>query len=153
MGKALDFTGALSIRMRGQTALQLSGYTDVGDFEAVCREACLRFPLLSSVRVLVRPISIGASEHADTNMDCNIYHDGSDIPVAGNCVSICTMDNLVQYKMAPSKPGGIQYVLALVSGVAPASGLSAGSIMIDFVKTISPGIIDDCKRTLRKLRA
>ena len=270
--RLLDFTGALNIRMREQAALQLSGYSAASELETACREACLRFPLLSSVRVLVRPKSTGASEHAVTSqtgprsigasehadasqmdavdtqailveatsqlwdaqhapnassnnlcsflphlpapssrmvvarmrdisiaphsgmlvkmqdgtdlvadfvlvllgakdrsggqqlgsgyrvitknvMDCDIYDDGSDIQMTGHCVSICTMDNLVHYKMAPPKPGGIQYVLALVSGFVPASGPTAESIMIDMVESISADDVDDHKMILRKLRA
>ena len=252
--RLLDFTGALNIRMREQAALELSGIESVGDFEVACREACLHFPLLSSVRVLLRPKTTGASERSNSSqgdateiqavlveaavqlidaqhapnssarelcsflphlpvpssrmvvarvrdiaiaphsgmlvkmndgtelfadyvlvllgakerssghqvgsgyrvitknvMDCDIFDDGSDIPVAGNCVSICTMDNLVSYKMAPPKPGGIQYALALVSGFAPASGSTAGSIMIDVVESISSGDLHDYRRMLRKL--
>ena len=60
-------------------------------------------------------------------IDCDIWQSGSDIPVANECVSICTMENLVYYRLAPPKPGSIQYALALVSGVSAATESRKGS--------------------------
>ena len=62
--RVLDFTGSVNLRMREQAALELSGDSSMDEFETACREARLRFPLLSSVRELVRRKTGGASEHA-----------------------------------------------------------------------------------------
>ena len=251
--RLLDFTGAVNLRMRQQAALELSGYSSVDEFDIACREACLRFPLLSSVRVLVRSKSRGASEHAALSqndaaevsavvveattqlwdakcapnravlelsallpqlptpssrmvaarvrditvaphagmvvkmgnvtivadyvlvliaakersggkqfgtgyrvltknvVDCDIWDSGSDVPVTADCVSICTMDNLMHYKMAPPKPGSVQYALALVSGFTAATDSTTGSLMIDYVESIASDNIEDYKKALRKL--
>ena len=50
--------------MREQAALELSGYSSVDEFETACRQACLRFPLLASVRMLLRIKASAAPENA-----------------------------------------------------------------------------------------
>jgi len=258
--RLLDFTGVVHLRVREKAALELSGCSSVEEFVTACTESDLRFPLLASVRVHLRPKSSGASEHAghsqsdtqetqatteiqaiiveaipqlwdaahapnasvmelskflphlptpasrmvvarvrditiaphagvcvkmndDTEVaadyvlvlvaateksggqkfgtgyrvitkkviDCGIWDGDSDISVSADCVSICTMDNLVNYKMAPPKPGSMQYSLALISGLAPASQSKTGTIMIDAVEPIATDHINDYKKALRKL--
>ena len=63
----MDFTGVVHLRMRQQAALELSGLDSVDEFGKACSEACLRFPLLSSVRVLVRSKPHGAAEHSTSS--------------------------------------------------------------------------------------
>ncbi len=63
-------------------------------------------------------------------IDCDIWQSGEDTPATRDCVSLCTMDNLLYYKLAPPRPGGIQYALALVSNVGN------GNFMIDYVESI-----------------
>ena len=249
----LDFTGVVHLRLRKQAALELSGHSSAEEFQTVCREYCLCFPLLSSVRVLVRSKLGGVSEHtfssqrespavetvivesaiqlwdarsapnnADVDLsallqhvpmpssrmvaarvrdishashagmivkkhgadiatdyllvliaiaeksggkqfgtkyrvltknvvDCDIWESGTDIPVAADCVSICTMNNLVHYKLAPSRPGTSQYAMALVSNLTPGSETRPASLMIDHVDPVGSSDIEMYKMVLRKL--
>ena len=78
-------------------------------------------------------------------IDCDIWQPGEDIPATKDCVSLCTMDNLLYYKLAPPRPGGIQYALALVSNVGN------GNFMIDYVESIGLENVEDYKKVLRKL--
>ena len=55
------------------------------------------------------------------------------------------MDNLLYYKLAPPRPGGIQYALALVSNVGN------GNFMIDYVESIGLESVEDYRKVLRKL--
>ena len=251
--RVLDFTGSVNLRMREQAAFELSGYSSMDEFETACRQACLRFPLLSSVRVLVRRKTAGASEHAAVSqtdstevtaiiveatiqtwdkqsapnaavlelsaflphlseppsrmvvarlrditdaphagmvvrigdaalaadfvlvliavkersggnvlgtgyrvinknvIDCNIWNSGEDITTTNDCVSICTMENLLHYKLAPPRPGGMQYALALVSRVSAATESRTGNVMIDYVEPIGLDSVEEYKQVLRKL--
>ena len=83
-------------------------------------------------------------------IDCDIWQSGSDIPDANDCVSICTMENLVYYKLAQPKPGSVQHALFLVSSVEAANESRNGSFMIDYVEAIGSDAIEDY-RVLRKL--
>ena len=251
---SLIFPGAVNLRMRESVALELSGYSLANEFDTACGEACLRFPLLSSVRVLVRSKAHGASEPsmstssdapevsaivveataqlwdaecapnlsmfnlsallsqlpmpsnrmvvarvrdfivaphagmcvkmnetlfvpveyalvliaATTKSSGQSFGDGyrvvtknvmdidfteaeTNLPVTSDCVSICTTDNLVNYKMAPSKPGTNQFALALVSGYTPATEMTKGSLMIDYVESIASEHLVEYKNILRKL--
>ena len=245
--RLLDFTGTVNLRMQEQAALELAEQSSANDFETACSGACQRFPLLSSVRVLVRTKAPGASEHAaasqndsaevtaviveamtqlweprcapnaavlelsvvlpklsepssrmivarlrditlaphagmvvqidDTSIaadfvlvliavkeksggkqfgkgyrvitknviDCDIWQSGEDIPATRDCFSLCTMGNLLYYKLAPPRPGGIQYALSLVSNVGK------GNFMIDYVESIALENVEDYKKLLRKL--
>ena len=78
----LDFAGSVTFRMREQAAFELSGYSSMEEFETACSEACLRFPLLASVRVLVRRKTGGASEHAPVSQT-----DPSEVTAGGGDVS------------------------------------------------------------------
>jgi len=264
--RLMDWTGSVNLRMREQAALELSGHSSADEFEKASREACLRFPVLSSVRVLVRPKTGGASEQTGSSQsggasdhtgnsqaetvemqailvealeqpwdaqhapnaaanefskflqhlpipsnrvvaarirditnsphagmrvkmnngrevlaeyalvlicateksggqafgsgykvitknvrDCDIWDDGSDVPVTADCVSICTTDNLLHYKVGPLKPGTVQYAVALVSGLSPASGSKPGTIMLDAVQLVNFNDLADHKKVLRKL--
>ena len=84
-------------------------------------------------------------------VDVDFWESGADIPEAADCVSICTTDNLVHYKMAPPRPGSRQYALALVSGFRPATESTKGTLMIDYVESIDTNNIEDYKKMLRKL--
>ena len=90
--RIMDFSGVVSLRMRQQAALELSGMDSVEDFGKACSEACLRFPLLSSVRVYVR--RQGVAEHlAPSHSDSN---DVSAIVVEATmqlCDAICAPNN------------------------------------------------------------
>ena len=223
------------------------------EFETACREACLRFPLLSSVRVLVRRKTGGASEHAAVSqtdpaevtaviveatiqtwdkqsapnaavlelsellphlseppsrivvahlrditdapragmvvrigdaaiaadfvlvliavkersggdvlgtgyrvinknvIDCNIWNSGEDITRPNDCVFVCTMEKLMHYKLAPPKPGSMQYALALVSRVSAATESRTSNVMIDYVEPIGSDSVEEYKQILRKL--
>ena len=252
--RIMDYTGVVNLRMRQQAALELSGIDSVEEFGKACSEACLRFPLLSSVRVYVRSKPHGATEHSTSSqsestevsaiaveatmqlwdakcapnnavlelsamlhklampssrmvaarvrditvaphagmcvkmddslfivaeyvlvliaatersggnsfpsgyrvltkkiVDVDFWESGADIPEAADCVSICTTDNLVHYKMAPPRPGSRQYALALVSGFRPATESTKGTLMIDYVESIDTNNIEDYKKMLRKL--
>ena len=83
-------------------------------------------------------------------IDCDIWQSGQDIPAANESVSICTMENLY-YKIAPPKPGAIQYALALVSGLTAASESRKGNFMIDYLEPIGSTEIEAYKKALRKL--
>ena len=83
-------------------------------------------------------------------LDCDIWKNGSDIPMTADCVSICTDDNLLNYKLVPPKHGGHQYAIALVSGCSLPSESSKGSYMIDVVESIDNDV-EVYKRMLRKL--
>ena len=84
-------------------------------------------------------------------VDVDFWESGEDILEAADCVSICTMDNLVHYKMSPPRPGGREYALALVSGFRPATDSTKGTLMIDYVESIDTNNIEDYKKMLRKL--
>ena len=71
--------------------------------------------------------------------------------MTNDCVSICTMENLVYCKFAPPKLGSLQYALFLVSGVTAASESRNISFMIEYVEAIGSDAIEDYKRVLRKL--
>ena len=100
--RIIDFSGVVSLRMRQQAALEVSGTDSVEDFATACSEACLRFPLLSSIRVFVRPKPQGAAEHlALSQSDSN---DVSAIVVEATtqlCHAICAPSNamLEMYSM------------------------------------------------------
>ena len=71
--------------------------------------------------------------------------------MTADCVSICNTDNLVNYKMAPLKPGTVQYAIALVSGLSVASDSTKQTFLIDVVEFINTNDVEDYKKVLRKL--
>ena len=85
------------------------------------------------------------------DIDCTIWNSGEDITSANDCVSICTMENLVHYKLAPPRPGGMQYALALVSRVSAATESRTGNVMIDYVEPITSDSVEEYKQILCKL--
>jgi hypothetical protein len=64
--RVMDHTGALELRMREKTALELAGVDTKEDFAELASKGGLNFPLLSSMRISVRskPMDTdGATEH------------------------------------------------------------------------------------------
>ena len=62
--RRIDFTGVVNLRMCEQAALELSGCSSVEKFVTACQDSDLRFPLLASVRVHLRPKSSDPPEHS-----------------------------------------------------------------------------------------
>ncbi len=84
-------------------------------------------------------------------IDCDMWHSGEDITSTNDCVSICAMENLAHYKLAPPKPGSMQYALALVSRVSAATESRTSNVMIDYVEPITSDSVEEYKQILRKL--
>ena len=62
--RIVDRTGALEMRMREKVALELSGESSKESFLSEFDKGALNFPILSSVRVIVKKTA-GAGEHAE----------------------------------------------------------------------------------------
>ena len=80
-------------------------------------------------------------------------------------VSICTEHNLTDYKLAPPRKRGVQFVLVVITsmreshdtgalepGAATASAASAHKMfMVERIQTIEPTDIEQCQQMLAKL--
>ena len=58
-----DYSGSVTLRMREKAALELSGEGSASEFDKACQESQLSYPIICSIRVLVRPRRDGATEH------------------------------------------------------------------------------------------
>jgi len=76
--RVLDYSGSVTLRMREKAALELSREVSANDFDVACQQAQLSYPVLCSIRVLVRPRSDGAAEHMPPSAEAGAQH-ASDI--------------------------------------------------------------------------
>ena len=70
--------------------------------------------------------------------------------------SICTLENLTEYKLDPPKLGAPRFALAIIAGVSKLSNVnldepSIMSYMIDRIQILDNSQVDECKQMLTKL--
>ncbi len=78
-----------------------------------------------------------------------------DMAVVGCIASICTMENLTEFKLSPSKPGTPHYALVLISNKMPPptddSSAALPTFIADKVIALNTEAVDAYKAVLRYL--